>query len=324
MAANISVILPCRNEEHYISKVLDFFIRALPVDKELIIADGDSTDRTKEIIESYSATHPEIILIENPQRFVPFALNDCIRKASGKYIIRLDAHSVYADDYFLKVVETFEKTGAEIVGGPMRAKGDSAFQRAVSICTSTIFGVGDSKFHDDTAAGYTDSVYLGAWRKYIFEVTGLFDEEMLRNQDDEFHYRAKSKGMKIYLEPAIKSFYFPRNNMKKLLKQYFQYGLFKPLVLRKVKSEIKLRHLIPSAFVMYLFGIAISFPFIGYLSLIPLMLYFAIDLFFSFSKQQGVSEKMSSLLIYPSLHLSYGCGFILGLNNSVRKACFKG
>jgi len=324
MSGRITVILPCRNEEHYISKVLDFFIGAQPENKELLIADGDSTDRTREIVADYSAKHAGITLIQNPKRFVPFALNECILKSSGEYIIRLDAHTEYAPDYFTKVIETFEKTGAEIVGGPMRAKGKTPFQRAVAVCTSTMFGVGDSKFHDETAEGFTDSVYLGAWRKSIFETTGLFDESMLRNQDDEFHYRAKSKGMKIYLNPEIKSWYYPRSNLKTLMKQYFQYGLFKPLVLKKVKSEIKPRHLIPSAFVLYVILIPLLYFFIGLMAIIPLMVYLLFDIYFSLAKQQGASEKISSLFIYPALHVSYGCGFLLGLSNSLRKLFFKG
>jgi len=324
MSRRITVILPCRNEEHYISKVLDFFIEAPPENKEFIIADGDSTDRTREIITSYAEQYPGITLISNPERFVPFALNECIKKASGEYIIRLDAHTEYARDYFTKIVETFEKTGAEIVGGPMRAKGKTSFQRAVAICTSTIFGVGDSAFHDESAEGYTDSVYLGAWNKNIFETTGLFDVAMLRNQDDEFHYRAKSKGMKIYLNPEIKSWYYPRSSARSLMKQYFQYGLFKPLVLKKVRSEVKPRHLIPSAFVLYLLMIPVLSFITGWITLLPLLLYLIFDLYFSFTKQQGASERMNALLIYPMLHISYGCGFLLGLSNSLRNIFFKG
>jgi glycosyltransferase involved in cell wall biosynthesis len=324
MSSKITVILPCRNEEHYISKVLDFFINSMPAEKEMIIADGESTDRTREIVAAYSVKHPEIKLISNPKRFVPFALNECIRRATGEFIIRLDAHTEYAPDYFTKVVETFEKTGSEIVGGPMRAKGNNPFQRAVAVCTSTIFGVGDSQFHDETKEGYTDSVYLGAWRKNIFTSTGMFDEAMLRNQDDEFHYRAKSKGMKIYLNPEIRSWYYPRGTLRSLMKQYFQYGLFKPLVLKKVRSEIKIRHLIPSAFLLYFITLPITFVIMGWFAFIPMMLYFFLDLYFSFAKQREASEKFSAMLIYPALHISYGCGFLLGLSSTLRKASFKG
>jgi succinoglycan biosynthesis protein ExoA len=318
----ITVIMPCRNEEHYIRKILDFFVSAGPAEKELIVSDGESKDRTREIISSYSVAHPEIILISNPKRYVPYALNDCIAQAKGRYIIRLDAHTEYASDYFEKVIEAFEKTGAEIVGGPMRTKGTTSFQRAVAVCTSTVFGVGDSKFHDDSAEGFTDSVYLGAWRKEIFAITGMFDVEMLRNQDDEFHYRAKSMGMKIYLDPAIRSWYYPRSNFKTLTRQYFQYGLFKPLVLSKVKSEVKPRHLIPSAFLLYLLSLPLVWKVSGIISMLPLILYFALDVYFSFAKQNGFRQIAASLAIYPALHLSYGLGFLLGLNGSLRQFFF--
>ena len=251
-------------------------------------------------------------------------MNECISRAKGDYIVRLDAHTEYAPDYFTKVVETFEQTGAEIVGGPMRAKGRTPFQRAVAVCTSTGFGVGDSKFHDDTASGFTDSVYLGAWKKNIFENTGMFDVAMLRNQDDQFHYRAKSKGMKIYLNPEIRSWYYPRSTLKSLMKQYFQYGLFKPLVVKKVRSEIKPRHLIPSAFVLYLVSIPVMFFIIGWIAMLPMILYLALDVYFSFTKQSQISEKLKSLMIYPALHISYGSGFLLGLSNTLRKLFFKG
>ena len=303
---------------------MEFVTKSLPAEKELLIADGGSTDRTLDIINSYAALHPEVIPVSNPKRFVPFALNECIRRARGEYIIRLDAHSEYASDYFLKVIGAFEKTGAEIVGGPMRAKGNTSFQRAVAVCTSTAFGVGDSKFHDETAEGYTDSVYLGAWRKNIFDRTGMFDEEMFRNQDDEFHYRARSRGMKIYLDPAIKSWYYPRGTFRLLMKQYFQYGLFKPLVLKKVKSGMRLRHLIPGCFVLYLISLILFLPVLGWFSLIPLFLYLLIDLFFSFGKQNTASEKIISLAVYPALHISYGAGFLLGTGEKFRKYFFKG
>lgn len=318
----VTVIIPCRNEEASIGKILEFFIHALPENKELIIADGGSTDRTKEIVSAYSSKHPGITLLDNPEKYVPFALNRCIKMAKGDYIIRLDAHTEYAEDYFQKVLEVFETTKADIVGGPMRAKGNSSFQRAVAICTSTVFGVGDSKFHDSNAEGYTDSVYLGAWKKSIFEKTGFFDEEMLRNQDDEFHYRAKSLGVKIYLSPLIRSWYFPRSNFRKLMKQYFQYGLFKPLVLRKVSSEIKLRHLIPSAFLIYLAALPFFLILAGIFSLAPFVLYVVIDILFSFRKQQSLSEKLFSLAVYPALHISYGLGLMIGLSGALRKQAF--
>jgi len=312
-SATISVIIPVKNEEAGIGTLLEFLMNALPYDKEVILMDGRSTDRTREIIAEFTARNPKIRMIDNPHGFVPFALNAAIQSSIADYIIRLDAHTEYAPDYFLKVLETFEKSGAEIVGGPMRAIGKTDLQKSIAYCTSTPFGVGDSSFHDENAEGFVDSVYLGAWRKSIFPIVGLFDEEMLRNQDDEFHYRANSKGMKIYLNPEIRSLYYPRSTYSSLFKQYFQYGLFKPLVLKKVKSGIRIRHLVPACFFLYCLALPFAYYLLNWLVLIPLFLYLLLDLKFASNAPGNLKVKLHSLLVYPTLHFSYGYGFIAGL-----------
>lgn len=306
----ISVVCPVFNESNYIAAVLDFFTHAAPADKELWIIDGGSTDNTCTIVNEWAEKYPNIHLLHNARKYVPYALNAAIPQCTGSFIVRLDAHTHYAPDYFEAILSAFEKSGAEIVGGPMRAAGRTPFQKAVAYCTSTAFGIGDSSFHDDTKEGFADSVYLGAWKRSIFKITGLFDEQMMRNQDDEFHYRAKSKGMKIYLDPAIRSTYFPRSTFKSLFRQYFQYGLFKPLVLKKVRSGIRLRHLIPAGFVIYLLLLPVLWCFTGIYSLAPLLLYFFLAMMFAVRKS---GEFIYRLLIYPTLHISYGLGFILGL-----------
>ncbi len=208
----------------------------------------------------------------------------------------MDAHTEYEEDYFTQIINTFEKSGSEIVGGPMRAIGNTAFQRSVAYCTSTSFGIGGSKIHQKDYEGESDHVYLGAWKKKLFDDIGLFDEKLKRNQDDEFHYRARSLGKKIYLNPKIKSYYYPRSSLKNLFKQYFQYGLFKPLVLKKVKSEAKFRHLIPPLFILYLISlpIAIKFP----LYLLPLLVYLIINLFFSVNNRMNFTEKFFSCIAF--------------------------
>ncbi|CAN5481699.1 glycosyltransferase family 2 protein [soil metagenome] len=312
-APSISVIIPVKNESAGIKQLLNFLAEALPLDKEIIFLDGRSTDDTKAIIDTFSRTHPNFRVIDNLEGFVPFALNVGIKESHAEYIVRLDAHTEYSSDYFLRIMETFHKTGAEIVGGPMRAVGTTNLQKAIAYCTSTPFGVGDSSFHNELAEGFVDSVYLGAWKKSIFPIVGDFDVEMLRNQDDEFHYRAKSKGIKIYLNPEIKSWYYPRSDFNSLFKQYFQYGLFKPLVLKKVKSAVRIRHLIPAGFVLYLTLIPILTKFVGWFSVLPLLMYLLINLKFSFGNEMNLRSKVNSILIFPTLHFAYGIGFILGL-----------
>lgn len=309
----ITVICPVYNEEDYIGQVLQFFQDASPSEKELYIVDGGSNDRTCSIVEEWSKRNPNIYLLYNPERYVPYALNRAIQASKGNPVIRLDAHTEYAPDYFTAILNCFEKSGADIVGGPMRAVGKTPFQRAVAYCTSTKLGVGDSAFHDENAEGETESVYLGAWKRSVFEATGLFDTDMVRNQDDEFHYRARSKGKRIYLDPKIRSSYFPRSNVKSLYKQYYQYGLFKPLVLKKVRSGIRLRHLIPAGFVAYWAILPITLFLLHAWALIPGLLYFLMVMLFFIRSSAPLDERKSYWSIYPALHFSYGTGFIKGI-----------
>lgn len=308
-----TVIIPVRNEAKSLPALLHFLHEVKPAPAEIIFMDGRSTDNTREIIESHASRDRRIRLIDNPKGFVPYGLNQAIRQSSGDPVIRLDAHTEYADDYFEKVLQTFERTGADIVGGPMRARGITALQQAVAYCTSTGFGIGDSSFHDEAAEGEAESVYLGAWKRVVFEKAGYFDEDMLRNQDDEFHYRARSIGLTIYLDPAIRSWYQPRGTWKALFRQYFQYGLFKPLVLKKVSSGLRLRHLIPAGFVLYLITCVIGYSITGLIFLIPLFLYVLLDIRFALKMPARKKERMMALGVYPVLHTAYGSGFILGL-----------
>ena len=249
---------------------------------------------------------------DNNSTVVKIPIWIAIAIAGGTYIIRLDAHTKYAPDYISSIIRTFDKTGADIVGGPMRATGTSNIQSAIAYCTSTKMGVGNSAFHDENFKGWVDSVYLGAWKKELFQDVGLFDTQMKRNQDDEFHYRAKSKGKKIYLNPEIKSLYYPRDSFNKLFKQYFQYGLYKPLVLRKVHSGAQLRHVIPSLFVFYLLLLPLLYKMASPIALVLLVLYIVGLLYFSLFNRLTLIRKLYCLLVFPIIHISYGSGFICG------------
>jgi succinoglycan biosynthesis protein ExoA len=308
----ISIVCPTLNEDKYITPLLDFFLSIEPQEKEIWIADGGSSDGTRSIVQQYANQYANIFLVDNPKKFVPFALNLLIPKCRGEIIVRWDAHTTYAPDYLLQIVSTFQATGASIVGGPMRAVGNSSFQKAVAYSTSTSFGVGNSSFHFEDFEGATDTVYLGAWRKEVFSKIGFFDEQMLRNQDDEFHYRARKADLQIYQSPKIKSYYYPRETFLSLYRQYFGYGNFKPLVLKKNKSEWKIRHFVPMLFVIYLLILALTvwyFPAI----LILLILYLLLDIYFAARVPHSMRVKFLSLLVFPILHISYGVGFCLGL-----------
>jgi len=315
----ITIVCPVYNESKYIKNVLDFCIKALPEKKEVIFIDGDSTDDTCTIINEYKRLHPQIILLRNEKRFVPFALNKAIKEASGEMIIRLDAHTDYALDYFEKVIETFNATNADIVGGPMRIAKGNAIQDAIGYATSTFFGVGNSSFHFEDFEGFTDTVYLGAWKKNIFSTTGYFDETLKRNQDDEFHYRAKSLGFTIYQSPNIQLYYHPRNTFKKLFKQYFEYGLYKPMVLKKIRSGFNYRHLIPALFVLYLVSLLLFAANGYYYAFLLVVIYIGTNFTFASISKRNLPGVFLIAYAYFVIHLAYGTGFLAG----IIKAAFK-
>jgi len=312
LLASFSVVCPVYNEVDYIDGLLEFIEKASLRPKEIFVVDGGSTDGTLEKLSKWKEKLPELRVLHNPHRYVPHALNKAIPLCSGDYIVRLDAHTEYAPDYFEKILHAFQKSGADIVGGPTRTKGASSLKRAISYTISTKMGIGDSRVHQEDYEGLTDSVTFGAWKKDIFSVIGFFDVRLRRNQDDEFHYRAKSKGLKIFQSPAICLYYHPRSSLQALFSQYFQYGFYKPMVLKKVPSEMKWRHLIPAAFVLYLFGLVLGFWW-HIVFLFPLSLYFLLVLSFSLFNDLPLKSRLWCILVYPTLHIAYGLGFLLGI-----------
>jgi glycosyltransferase involved in cell wall biosynthesis len=323
-AERISVLIPVFNESDYLDTLIDSLAKqSFPREAtELIFIDGGSTDDTVQRLEKLRDSYVAEIesglpaidhfrILDNPNRTVSYALNIGVAGASHGIILRLDAHCEYAGDYFEKVVETLTESGADIVGGPTRVASRSTFQGAVGQAICSRFAVGGSRVHQLDYRGDTDSVTFGSWRREVFEKTGSFDVRLVRNQDDEFHYRATSLGLRIYQEPDIKLYYYPRETPTGLFKQYFQYGKYKPLVLRKVKSAIRLRHLAPSAFVLYLLALplAVMFPVL----LGPALLYLTALAVSSLVIGRDFKERICLFVVYPLIHLGYGLGFLVGL-----------
>lgn len=311
----VSLICPVYNEEKHIKNVLDFYSHSAHPGKEIIFIDGGSTDLTTKIIKEHSLKIEGILLLDNPDKYVPFALNKALQYARGHIIIRLDAHTEYAPDYIEAILQVFQKTKADIVGGAMRIANGTLLQKAIGYATSTWFGVGNSSFHFAAFEGYADTVYLGAWKKSVFDKAGLFDESFIRNQDDEFHYRAKKMGLTIYQSPSIKLYYYPRNSWVALFRQYFQYGLYKPAVLKKVHGAVKWRHIFPSLFVLYLLALPFLFMpgYYWFCLLAPLFAYIILNLYFSISYSRNILQQVRVFITYFILHTSYGTGFIAGL-----------
>jgi glycosyltransferase involved in cell wall biosynthesis len=315
----VSVIIPIRNEENSVQDMLDsIFANDFPVaEMEIIAVDGDSEDKTRELLEAFNWQGVRHQILHNPKKIVPVSLNLAIAAAKGKYIIRMDAHTRYGSDYIRRCVDLLESDVAENVGGPMRAVGRGPFGRAVALATSSRMGVGNASFHFEGVRGYVDTVYLGAFKREVFERFGGFDENLECNQDDEFNYRIKRGGGRIYLDPDIHSEYTPRNAPGKLMKQYFRYGYWKVSVIRKHGMPASWRHLAPAAFVLAVAAGAVISPFsMTVFSLWKglIMCYLGACSIFSiqFFRENNLKTVAAIPFVFALLHLSYGLGFLKG------------
>jgi succinoglycan biosynthesis protein ExoA len=318
----ITVVLPVRNEAEYIGLCLDAVIaQDYPKDKlEILVVDGRSTDATREIVARYSETHPYILLVDNPEKNTIAALNIGIQNARGEIIVRVDGHCRLEPDYLSQCVQTLETDAADNVGGLMRPVGKSYVQQAVALATSTIFGLGWGKVHYQEKEQYTDTVYLGAFRKCLFDKIGLYDPEMSYNEDNELNFRIIQHGGKVLLSPKIKSHYYPRDSIPRLAKQYYNYGYYKPKFIMKHKWSVSYRHFIPSLFVASLFLSAISSIFFkSFLYLLYALIgaYAALALMFSLTiaLQRGFKYLPALPVIFATIHMVYGIGFLTGVKD---------
>ncbi len=331
----ISIISACRNEISHIASFLQS-IEQQDLDGftwEAIIADGMSTDGTRELLDRYSSAHPNVQVIPNPGRIVSTGLNGAIRAARGDIILRLDAHTHYAPDYVRRCVETLLATGADNVGGPARTQALGSVQQAIAAAYHSRFSTGGARFHDTAYEGWVDTVTYGCWRKETLERLGLFDENLVRNQDDELNLRLVRAGGKIWQNPAITSWYSPRSTVLGLFQQYFQYGYWKVLVIRKHRIPGSWRHLVPAAFVVtnlllplltaFFFALGASAN-LGRLErswVAIAMCYAAANLVASVvaARRSGWTTLLWLPTIFAAYHFSYGFGFLMGLLHSVAK-----
>jgi glycosyltransferase involved in cell wall biosynthesis len=325
----VSIVVACRNEAKAIRPFLESLTSQEMADLpwEVLIADGLSDDGTRETLEQYAATNTRLRVISNPGRIVSTGLNAAIRAARGEIIIRLDAHTVYAGDYCRRCVEELERTKADNVGGPARTRAEGIRARAVAAAYHSPLSTGGGRFHDVSYEGWVDTVPYGCWHKATLERIGLFDEALVRNQDDELNLRLARAGGKIWQSPSIKSWYSPRPRLSALFRQYFQYGFWKVAVIRKHSIPASWRHLVPIAFVLanasFLVAMAVAklagasqwFSLCaefwsGILAIYVLCLLCGSVIT---AMRSGWDTLPYLPATFATYHLSYGLGFLLGL-----------
>lgn len=317
----VSVVLPVRNEEAFIERCLTA-VAAQDYPRtcmEILVVDGISQDETRRLA-CQTLTRAETYawkIVDNPERYVSNALNRGIAAARGEVIVRVDAHTLLAPDYVTRCINALRATGADNVGGPMHAVGETALARIIALATGSRFGVGNARFHYAEEAGWVDTVYLGAYPRSVLERLGLFDTELVRNQDDEFNFRLTRSGGKIWLDPAIRSTYHSRATLRALAQQYYAYGYWKVRVIQKHGRPASLRHLVPIVFVAALLLTALLSAVMR--SPVPLGVvlvpYLAVALATSFSIARATQWGYLLLLplAFATMHLAYGWGFMMGL-----------
>ena len=318
----LSIIIPVLNEEQHISACLESLLSMeYPQDfLELIIVDGASTDRTVEIVKTFEQKFHHLIILTNFQKYVPISLNMAIAKATGKYIVRLDAHSIYASNYLSILLKWALKTKAANVGAVCYTgqKKGSFWGRAFSFVLSDKMGVGNSHFRTGIVdPREVDTVPFGFFRRDTFEIYGLFNEKLHRNQDIEFNSRIISKGGKVLLVPDTNLTYFPPSDLYRFMKKNYSNGLWniKTCSILSNFTTLKLRHFIPLVFVVSLMFLIIG-SFFSALFLKGLVIFISLYVGSLFIRalyvQKNIFRAIKSLFAFLGLHIPYGIGSIIG------------
>lgn len=317
----VSVIIPVLNEERFLKQSVQAILNQNYSGQfEIILALGPSKDQTNFIAQEL-AQDQRIKLVENPSGRTASALNNAIKNSNFDIIVRLDGHAIVDSSYIKNAVKTLLESGADNVGGLMKAEGTNAFEKSVAAAMTSKFGVGNAPFHVGGKSGEVDTVYLGTFRKSALERVGYFDESFIRAQDWEMNYRIRKTGGKIWFNPELVVSYRPRKNILQLAKQYFEYGQWRKQVTKTYPETVSMRYLAPpvtvsgliAGFVMVLFSkiLDISWLQIGWLA--P-MVYLTVILlaFLSIGSKIGLLSRLYLLLVLPTMHLSWGVGFLKG------------
>jgi glycosyltransferase involved in cell wall biosynthesis len=323
----VSVIIPCFNEQATISQLLKAIVdQSFPItDIEVIIADGMSTDQTREVIAGFSHDHSELAIriVDNEKRVIPSGLNRAIEAATGDYIIRLDAHAIPDRDYIRNCMMLLDSGKGDNVGGVwvIKPAGSSWIAKSIALAAAHPIAAGDARYRIGGRAQEVDTVPFGAFRRELFGRIGLYDETLLTNEDYEFNVRIRHSGGKIWMDPSIHSIYYARSTFKELSRQYWRYGYWKAQMLRRYPDTIRWRQVLPPLFVLSLIGLGLMSLFwnlVLWMFTIIVILYTIIIL--AAGIHMSIKHKDNSILLgipmaIATIHLCWGSAFLWGLVN---------
>lgn len=334
----VSVVLPIRNEAAYIERALrSVLAQDYPADRlEVLVADGRSTDRTRDIVLALAraaerhppdaAASPHVSLIDNPGAIVPTGLNAALAVASGDVIVRVDGHCEVPPDFVRRAVAHLVLDDVDCVGGLLDTIGDTPEAQVIAAAMSASFGVGGSAFRSGAAIStLTDTVAFPAFTRQALTRAGRFDEELVRNQDDEYSYRLRRAGGRILLATDMRARYYSRGTRRSLWRQCLQYGLYKVRVLQKHPRQMRARQFVPALFVVSLvLSAALASFWRASWPLFALVLgaYVAAALIASGreARRRGAWRWLVALPpVFATMHVAYGVGFLLGLVAFLRR-----
>ena len=313
---SVSVVMPARDAAATVDRaVTSVMEQEYDGDLKLIVADGNSSDRTIAILAAAASQNPRVTVVPNPAATTPAGLNAAIAEASGDVIVRCDAHCVLPPGYIATAVGDLAETGADVVGGIQNPRGETLGQKATAAAMRSWLGSGGAAYRLADRAGPTDTVYLGIFKRSALDRVGGFDESLVRNQDYELNYRIRSTGGVVWLDPDLRVTYRPRATLRALWTQYFAYGRWKRRVLGMHPRSTRARQLIPPAFVVALAasaGLAIAGRTAA--ALVSPITYAAAIAVVSLAT--AIRDRDLSALLMPgalaTMHIAWGAGFLIG------------
>jgi len=321
----VSFVIPMYNESQNITGCLDAILtQDYPQDKiEILVVDGMSSDGSREKVLAYVNNHQNIRLLDNPDRLTPKGLNIGVKHARGEVIIILGAHTKIKRDFVRLNIHYMQEKGVPCVGGTQINIGKTYIQQAIGHVMGSPFGITSAPYRYRRRECFVDTVVYAAYKRELFDEVGYFDEDCMVSEDAEFNWRVRKAGHRIFYSPRIVTYYVPRENLPKLIKQFFRYGILRVNVFKKHVDAIRFLHLVPSIFIVAALGTGFGALFSktalwAFLSLISLYGFFVIIASISTSFRHGWRFLPVFPFIFMALHFSWGLGFLAGLFKSHR------
>ena len=317
----LTVVVPCRNEALYIAECIDAIYKCeLPtnIDMSVFVVDGMSDDGTREVINELKLKYSTLYLVDNKKELTPFAFNWGIYEGGKVDFVQIvGARHILSQNYLMCCIQRLtENSAIWCVGGRIINEYVNGTGETIAKAMGTSFGMGIGNFRTLSKSGYTDIVTSPMYPYWVFEKIGFFDEELIRNQDDDFNYRVHKEGGKVFYDHDISLKYYVRGNFKGLRRQFYQYGYWKVYVNKKHGGITTMRQLVPPFFVLYLFTVPLAFLFgsnFGLLWLAPTVIHIVLNIIFSTKNAKNSTEFVSLIFTYLMLHISYGLGYLIGL-----------